>query len=396
MEENNIIVFTKDIPSLEGGGKSIRMMNWLSHLSVQYNQVYCIYFYTSRETESGPDRFPENVVFVPILLETPSVLFSFFYRFFIGIIKPYEFSYFWYHKLSENDFNTIKNHIRKVNSILIFRLYLFPILVKIKQENPAIKTIAIDMDDAETDTYDQIGKQEWKHHEYKKWIINRLGKYYMNYYERHIPKWVNTIYYSHPQDVVNFRTVYPDKSIQHFPNRVPKVEWVDAKANKKNWDILFVGSLNYYPNEDAVYYLLKEIWPLIVRGKSDARLIIAGNKPGKSLRHLLTQTQSVTLIDNPKTIKKIFDNACLLIVPLRMAGGTRIKVMQAFSYGVPVVSTSIGVSGIDVRHNETALIGDAASDLASHCLELLNNPSMGSKIAKNAYTFYCNHHAFQC
>jgi len=222
-----------------------------------------------------------------------------------------------------------------------------------------------------------------------------LGRYYMNYYEKHIPQMVNTIYYSHPQDVVKFQSVYKGKQVMLFANKVPYRSWDESLMNKGHNNILFVGSLNYYPNEDAVHYLINEIWPLILDKKKNAKLIIAGSKPGKSIRNLISQAKSITLIENPAFIKDVFDMASILIVPLRVAGGTRIKVLQAFSYGVPVVSTSIGTSGIEIKQGETGLIGNNAFDLAAYCIDLLQNPDKRVHMAMNAYSFYTDRYSFQ-
>lgn len=289
----------------------------------------------------------------------------------------------------------IRHLVRQADSILIFRLYLFPALIQFINVNPDLKKIAIDMDDAETDTFRQISDQEWQRGEYKKWIINRLGSYYLNYYEKHIPERVNTIYYSHPQDVIKYQSVYKNKKVLLHGNKAPYNSWDESWMYKDQNTILFVGSLNYYPNEDAVHYLINEIWPLIQDKMSNTKLIIAGSKPGKSIRNLIGRSQSITLIENPAFIKDVFDLAAVLIVPLRAAGGTRIKVLQSFSYGVPVVSTSIGISGIEIKHGETGLIGNDASELAACCLDLLQNPAMRKNIAMNAHTLYTDHYSFR-
>jgi glycosyltransferase involved in cell wall biosynthesis len=270
-----------------------------------------------------------------------------------------------------------------------------PVLKQFLKVRPEIKNIAIDMDDAETETFQQISEHEWQNGEYKKWIINRLGLYYMKYYEQHIPESVNIIYYSHPHDVLKYQAVYKSKNVRLFINKVPYCPWDESILNKDQNNILFVGSLNYYPNEYAVHYLLYEIWPLILVKNKNAQLIIAGSKPDKRIRKLISMAQSVTLVENPTIIKDVFNRAAVLIVPLRVAGGTRIKIMQAFSFGVPVVSTSIGVSGIEMNHGETGLIGNSPPELAAHSLELLQNLSLRQNIAVNAYSLYKNQYSFQ-
>lgn len=382
------------MPATEGGGKSIRMMNWLADLSSQYKQVHCVYLHSGKIAQSAMVNLPENILFLPIALISVHPVLSFLRRCVIGILKPYTYSLYWYEKIKKDDLKIIHALCRKADDVLFFRLYMFPVLMQLKKNINVSTGIAIDMDDAETDTYDQVIHSEWKKGLYKKWLVSSIGRYYMNWYEQHIPQSVNKIYYSNPQDVVKYKLKYTEQEILHFPNKVPSVEWKESNNARMEDTILFVGSLNYHPNEDAIYYLIKEIWPRILYKKNNAKLIIAGSKPGKDIKSLIHQTESVSLVENPVVIKEVFDKASLLIVPLRLAGGTRIKVLQAFAYGVPVVSTSIGVTGIDVRHNETVMIGDDAADLADYCVHLLNNPSGIRTLTKKAHDFFTQNHSF--
>lgn len=382
------------MPDTEGGGKSIRMMNWLAYLSSHYKLVYCVYFYSGKIVPRAMDNLPENILFIPIGLISVHPVLSFLRRSVIGMVKPYLYSLYWYEKIKKEDLKTLYSLCKKTDAVLIFRLYLFPVLMQLKNDIKVSTRIAIDMDDAETDTYDQVIHSEWKKRLYKKWLVSSMGRYYMHWYEQHIPQSVNIMYYSNPLDVEKYKSRYSEQEILHFPNKVPSIEWKESNLARMEDTILFVGSLNYHPNEDAIYFLIKEIWPRILYKKKNAKLIIAGSKPGKDIKDLIHHTGSVSLVENPEVIKEVFDKASLLIVPLRLAGGTRIKVLQAFAYGVPVVSTSIGVAGLDVRHNETGMIGDDAAVLADYCIHLLNDPPGMRTLAKNAHDFYTKYHSF--
>jgi glycosyltransferase involved in cell wall biosynthesis len=125
--------------------------------------------------------------------------------------------------------------------------------------------------------------------------------------------------------------------------------------------------IELFPNVDAVQFLIKEIWPIILKEIPAARLTIAGRHPSQQVHRLVNTLPSATLIVDPVSMKEIFLKAALIIVPLRIGGGTRIKILQAFSYGVPVVTTSIGISGISALDGEEVIIRDQANDIAKSC-----------------------------
>ncbi|MBL0110366.1 MAG: glycosyltransferase [Saprospiraceae bacterium] len=393
MRENSIIVFTKDSPALQGSGKTMRMMNWLAHLSLKYDRVYCVYFYSKGSFRGLKDQLPKNIDFLPIHLESAGRFKSYYRRVIAGIFWPKEYNFFWYETIKKEDEQTIRELIKKVDAILIYRLYLYPVLEKIASFTSQIKNNAIDMDDAESTTFEAIGRAQWRRRTYKNWFITTIVGYSMKYYEKHLPPGLATLYYAHPDDVHKYQLSYPNKTIKHFVNRVPYEDWREEKNITNN--VLFAGTLNYYPNEEAIQLLVKDIWPQIVMQKKEATLTIAGGKPSLVMRKLIAASASITLIEDPVSINEIFQNAAILIVPLNIGGGTRIKILQAFSYGIPVVTTPIGVSGIEMSHNMTGMIADSVTDMVTSCLDLLNNESSRKRIAQNAYAYFIENYSFK-
>lgn len=314
------------------------------------------------------DQLPKNIDFLPIHLESAGRLKLYYRRVIAGIFWPKEYNFFWYETIKKEDEQTIRELIKKVDAILIYRLYLYPVLEKITRFTSQVKNIAIDMDDAESTTFEAIGRAQWRRRTYKNWFITTIVGYYSKYYEKHLPPGLATLYYAHPDDVHKYQLSYPNKTIKHFVNKVPYEDWREEKNITNN--VLFAGTLNYYPNEEAIQLLVKDIWPQIVMQKKEATLTIAGGKPSQVMRKLIAASASITLIEDPVSINEIFQNAAILIVPLNIGGGTRIKILQAFSYGIPVVTTPIGVSGIEMSHNMTGMIADSASDMVTSCLSV--------------------------
>lgn len=336
----------------------------------------------------------DNLIFIPVELQKQPAWIAFWRRFIYGFFKPSRYSIFWYWNMKPEDHQKISSLVNQADAIMIFRLYMFPVLVDFLTFSTSDAQISVDMDDAETDTYQQLTRLQWKNRNLKDWCISKIGLFYMRYYERNIPGQVNTIYFSNKKDIYKHRTNYSGKQVLHFSNKIPVIPR-ERRITKNRDTVLFVGTLNYYPNLDAIEFLINKIWPLIVKSLPAAKLIIAGSKPGDRLKRLIQPNTSISLIENPPSIQDVFEKANILIVPLRAGGGTRIKILQAFSYGVPVVSTAIGVDGLDIVSGVTCLVAEEAKDIASACSQLLTNAALYNEVSNEAYDFYLRNYSFK-
>jgi glycosyltransferase involved in cell wall biosynthesis len=148
--------------------------------------------------------------------------------------------------------------------------------------------------------------------------------------------------------------------------------------------IIFVGSMDWMPNIDAVKYFASEIYPLIKSRKPDARFAVVGRKPVESVRALSAKDKSIIVTGTVEDVRPWMDKARVMVVPLRAGGGTRIKIYEAMAQGTPVVSTSIGAEGLVVKNNENILLADTPGDFAEATLKLLNDDGLAQKIARNA------------
>ena len=144
-------------------------------------------------------------------------------------------------------------------------------------------------------------------------------------------------------------------------------------------DLLFIGVINYAPNCDAILYFCKSILPLIRRSIPETHLAVVGHAPPMAVKEL-TSTYGITVtgfVDDPIPY---YDDATVCVVPLRAGGGTRLKILEAMAIGRPVVTTSIGCEGLEVRDGEHLLVGDSAEDFADHVIRLLQDEGLRRRI----------------
>jgi glycosyltransferase involved in cell wall biosynthesis len=150
--------------------------------------------------------------------------------------------------------------------------------------------------------------------------------------------------------------------------------------------LLFVGRLTYAPNADAVRFFVDEVLPLLRAEEPTVELRVVGHH-GDEMRDL-DAVPNVTLLGELEDIGDELAGAHVSIAPLRWGGGTRIKILEAFAHGVPVVATSVGCEGLEVSSDTQLLVADDAPGLAVACLSLLRHPERGAALAAAASEVY--------
>ncbi|MCU0623638.1 MAG: glycosyltransferase family 4 protein [Gemmatimonadaceae bacterium] len=169
-----------------------------------------------------------------------------------------------------------------------------------------------------------------------------------------------------------------------LPNGVDTDEFTPGASRSGAPDLVFFGRLDYRPNTDAVRWLLADIWPRIVAARPDARLSIIGAGDMSAFADLVAATPGATLTGLVPDLAERLRRATLAVVPLRVGGGTRLKILEAFAAGLPVVTTTIGVEGIPVVSGDEALVADEPQSIADAVVTLLADPSRAATIGAAA------------
>jgi polysaccharide biosynthesis protein PslH len=179
-----------------------------------------------------------------------------------------------------------------------------------------------------------------------------------------------------------------------LPNAVRIPDSVQPRKAGLPFSFLFVGTLGYYPNEDAVRYLAAEILPRMrARTATAFRFDIVGAGATSRLEQLAGP--ELRLIGAVSDVGPSYRDAAAVVAPMRAGGGTRIKILEAFSYQRPVVSTSIGMEGIKAQDEEQILIGDTPDAFAGRCVRLMNDWNLGERLAERAYATVVQAYSFE-
>jgi glycosyltransferase involved in cell wall biosynthesis len=174
-------------------------------------------------------------------------------------------------------------------------------------------------------------------------------------------------------------------SVDVIPNGVD-VDFYDRKCVSREEDLLvYCASMDAWVNQDAAIYFVQNILPRIQRLRPQTQLMIVGRQPSAAIRRLASDHVIVTgTVDD---VRPLLERATVNVVPLRIAGGSRLKILESFAARVPVVSTSIGAEGLAVRDGREFLLADGEDAFTTACVRLLENNELRHTLTDAAWTF---------
>jgi glycosyltransferase involved in cell wall biosynthesis len=149
--------------------------------------------------------------------------------------------------------------------------------------------------------------------------------------------------------------------------------------------VVFAGSMDWMANIDGIAYFMDEVWPKVAAAVPEAEMTVVGRSPQAQLVERARGLRW-TFTGRVDDIRPHVRGAAAYVIPLRVGGGTRIKAFEAMAMGVPVVSTAVGVEGLDIVPGRHFLLGDTAEAMASGLVRLLTEPEAGRTLARAART----------
>ena len=160
-------------------------------------------------------------------------------------------------------------------------------------------------------------------------------------------------------------------------------EEIQPVNNQQARKILFMGTMSYFPNIDGVFFFVDKIFSLVKQQEPKIDFCIAGREPPAEILTLENQNLGIEIIANPPDMRKVATQCQMTVVPLRIGGGTRIKILHSMAMGLPVISSSLGCEGLEVVDGEHLLIRDNPEDFAAAVLEVANNRPLREKLRYN-------------
>lgn len=172
----------------------------------------------------------------------------------------------------------------------------------------------------------------------------------------------------------------PNLSISVIPNGIDLDAFQPAETIRDDATLLFVGNYEYAPNLDAAFFLINEVMPRVLTTIQDARLQLVGHAPPPDLQ--AAASESVDVIGSVPEVQPYLAHATAFVCPLRIGAGIKNKVLEALAMRVPLVANPIAVDGIDVVHEESALVAEP-DQLANTVIRLLEDKQLQARLAES-------------
>jgi glycosyltransferase involved in cell wall biosynthesis len=148
-------------------------------------------------------------------------------------------------------------------------------------------------------------------------------------------------------------------------------------------NILTLGTLHYPPNADGIRWFVTQVFPL-VQQQSEATLTIVGKNPPPDIVQAARRCPDVVDVTGYVTdLEPFLAQAALVVVPVRVGGGMRVRILEAFARSLPVVTTTVGLEGIEARPGEDVLVADTPADFAAAVIRLLSDPELRRRLGEN-------------
>ncbi|MEZ4552475.1 MAG: glycosyltransferase [Dehalococcoidia bacterium] len=272
-----------------------------------------------------------------------------------------------------------------VDVVHAFRLYTAPVVLALARRAPRAR-LHLDLDDIESVTHERIAALHERNGLLDAARAEDAEARRFADAERDLLPRFQRLYCCSGVDAARLGALVPTlpAEVCVVPNAVRLPAELPIPRTTHPFTFLFVGTVNYAPNLDAVRWFTRRIWPRIhARAGRPVLFRVVGHPPDADVS-AIARLPGVRLAGEVSDVTLEYGDAGAVVVPLRAGGGTRIKVIEAFAHRRPVVSTTAGVEGIEAEPGRDLLVADDPDAFADACLRLIDDPAFGAALATNA------------
>ena len=207
----------------------------------------------------------------------------------------------------------------------------------------------------------------------------------IKFWEKHYWGKADRLFGVSQEDKVAMLRIVPKKEVGIIPNGVDTRYYREKNVKKHRPPRILYGVTNFewLQNQEATEILIKTIWPLIKIKHPKSKIWIVGRKIPPWVKKE-SKKKDILITENIPDARDAYKSATIMVAPIKGAGGTRLKILEAMASELPVVSTKVGVAGLDLTDGKNVLIAETPQDIASKALKLLKNEELAGKIGSKA------------
>jgi sugar transferase (PEP-CTERM/EpsH1 system associated) len=221
--------------------------------------------------------------------------------------------------------------------------------------------------------------EETERHPLRRWYVS-VQRQKMEEFEGQCFSWANGATAVSESDAGVIRAQYPGLPVEVIENGVDVNHFQPPQNGAGSTPtVMFSGAMDWRPNQDAASYFVSEVWPLVRKRHPTARAFLVGREPSAAIR-TLGKEAGVTVTGTVDDVRPYIAQASVCIVPLRVGGGSRLKILEAMAMGRAVVSTRVGAEGLRVRDGEHLLVADSPEDFSQAVDRCLNDAALRTQL----------------
>jgi glycosyltransferase involved in cell wall biosynthesis len=209
-------------------------------------------------------------------------------------------------------------------------------------------------------------------------------------YERETCRAFDAVIAVSEPDSRQMRNEFGIRNVYDVPTGVDTAYFQPSEKSSEPFELVFTGSMDWMPNQDAIRYFADSILPIISAEIPECTLTVVGRKPGPQLLQLAQSNPRIRVTGRVDDIRGYISQASAYVVPIRIGGGTRLKIYEAMAMGKPVISTTVGAEGLPVRDGEELLIADEPAEFAHAVIRVLRNTHLANRLAERARAVVCD------
>jgi glycosyltransferase involved in cell wall biosynthesis len=206
-------------------------------------------------------------------------------------------------------------------------------------------------------------------------------------FERHMCQQFDAVVAVSEQDRLVFERDFGVKNVYAIPTGVDTTFFSPNGMKPRENSLVYVGAMDWLPNEDAIVFFAQYILPYVRAAIPNVTLDIVGRNPSNYIQRILEEYPEITIVGRVEDVRPYISQQSVFVLPLRIGGGTRIKVYEAMAMGKPIVSTRVGAEGLPVEHGKHLLLADQPEEFAESVVYLLRDPIARNELGRSAREF---------
>lgn len=220
----------------------------------------------------------------------------------------------------------------------------------------------------------------------KKWYIKQQWRKFERFERRAFARAAGVIAVS-KEDSHRIQDQFGGRRVKVVDNGIDRTYFEAVQPDPDPRQVLFLGSLDWRPNLDAVDLLLDRIFPAVRAEEPAARLLVVGRKPAESLLRRVAGTDGVELHANVPDVRPFLASSGVMVVPLRIGGGSRLKILEAMAAGLPVISTRVGAEGLELVPGRDYVAADDPETMVRELTACIRDPGPAREAAERCRAF---------